>query len=166
MTYLSLLVVIPLATLFLKSATQGGAHFWSTITDPRVMAAYRVSFGSALLAVKEQAKEGFQIVVPSESILAEPPVSVVDQVVDKHHSREVAEAYLKYLYSPEGQAIAAKHGYRPRTPVSGPDVPAFPKVNLFTVDQLFGGWQKAQKTHFASGGIFDQVHGGSQKPIL
>jgi len=99
-------------------------------------------------------------VVPSVSILAEPPVAVVDKVVDKHGTRKVAEAYLQYLYSPEGQEIAAKNYYRPRDPqVAAKYAAEFPQVNLFTIaDPIFGGWQTTQKKHFADGGIFDQVY--------
>ncbi|VEC23126.1 sulfate-binding protein [Klebsiella pneumoniae] len=95
---------------------------------------------------------------PSESILAEPTVSVVDKVVDKKGTRQVAEAYLKYLYSPEGQEIAAKNFYRPRDPnVAKKYANEFPKLKLFTIDQEFGGWTKAQKEHFSNGGTFDQI---------
>src|SRR6188768_1920540 len=105
----------------------------------------------------EEAKEKVDIVVPSISILAEPPVAVVDKVVDRKGTRAVAEAYLQFLYSPEGQEIAAKHHYRPRDQaVAGRFAASFAKVKLFTVDEAFGGWQKAQKTHFADGGVFDQ----------
>ncbi len=113
----------------------------------------------ALLALKELGKDQFELVVPSLSILAEPPVAVVDKVVDKHGTRKVAEAYLQYLYSPEGQEIAAQNYYRPRDPkVAEKYAAAFPKISLFTIDEVFGGWQKAQKTHFADGGVFDQIY--------
>lgn len=112
----------------------------------------------ALLAVNKLGKGKFEIVTPSESILAEPTVSVVDKVVDKKGTRVVADAYLKYLYSPEGQAIAAKNYYRPRDPqVAAKYAGEFPKLKLYTVDGLFGGWQKAQQEHFANGGTFDQI---------
>ncbi|MDY0885586.1 sulfate ABC transporter substrate-binding protein [Dongia soli] len=112
----------------------------------------------ALLALKELGKDQFELVVPSVSILAEPPVAVVDKVADKHGTRKVAEAYLEYLYSPEGQEIAAQNYYRPRDPkVAEKYANSFPKVSLFTIDE-FGGWQKAQKAHFADGGIFDQIY--------
>jgi sulfate/thiosulfate transport system substrate-binding protein len=123
--------------------------------------------GDVLLAWENEAflaaqtgKGQFEIVTPPESILAEPPVSVVDRVVDRRHTRALAEAYLGYLYSEKGQEIAARHGYRPRRPVPAQSMRRFPKLKLFTVDELFGGWQKAQVTHFASGGVFDQIHGG------
>jgi sulfate/thiosulfate-binding protein len=113
----------------------------------------------AFLAVKELGPSKFEIVVPSVSILAEPPVSVVDKVVDKRGTRKLAEAYLQYLYTPEGQEIAAKNFYRPIDPkVAVQYQNQFPKVNLFTISDVFGGWQKAQKTHFADGGTFDQIY--------
>jgi sulfate/thiosulfate-binding protein len=113
----------------------------------------------AVLAIKELGKGKFDIVAPSVSILAEPPVSVVDKVVDKKGTRKVAEAYLQYWYTPEAQEIAAKNFYRPIDPkVLAKYAAQFPKVTLFTVDETFGGWQKAQKTHFADGGIFDQIY--------
>jgi len=112
----------------------------------------------AFLAVKELGPEKVEIVVPSLSILAEPPVSIVDKVVDKRGTRKVAEAYLQYLYTPEGQDIAAKNFYRPIDPqVAAKYQKQFPKINLFTINDV-GGWQKAQKTHFADGGTFDQIY--------
>ncbi|MDG2524792.1 sulfate ABC transporter substrate-binding protein [Stenotrophomonas sp. HITSZ_GD] len=113
----------------------------------------------AFLAQEELGPDKFEIVVPKLSILAEPPVAVVDKNVDKHGTREVAEAYLKYLYSPEGQKIAAKHYYRPRHPefADPADVARFPKVELVTIQTAFGGWEKAQAEHFADGGLFDQI---------
>ncbi len=100
-----------------------------------------------------------EIVVPSISILAEPPVAVVDKVVDRKGTREIAEAYLQYLYSSEGQEIAAKRHYRPRDPaVAARFAGSFGKLKLFTVDDVFGGWPNAQKTHFADGGVFDQIY--------
>jgi sulfate/thiosulfate-binding protein len=113
----------------------------------------------AFLAIKELGPDKFEIVVPSVSILAEPPVTVIDKVADKRGTRKVAEAYLRHLYSEEGQVIAAKHYYRPRLQkVAAKYAKSFPKVNLFTIDEVFGGWQKAQKTHFADGGVFDQIY--------
>ncbi len=118
----------------------------------------------AYLAVKELGPEQFDIVTPSLSILAEPPVSVVDKVIDKKGTRKVAQAYLEYLYSPEGQEIAAKHYYRPRdTKVAAKYAKQFAKVNLITIDEVFGGWGKAQKTHFADGGTFDQIYEPGRK---
>jgi sulfate transport system substrate-binding protein len=113
----------------------------------------------AFLAVKELGPDKFQIVVPSLSILAEPPVTVVDKVVDKRGTREVAKAYLEYLYSPEGQKIAGDNYYRPIDPkVAAQFDKLFPKISLFTIDEVFGGWAKAQKTHFADGGVFDSIY--------
>ncbi len=112
----------------------------------------------AYLAVKELGPDKFDIVTPSLSILAEPPVAVVDKVVDKRGTRKVAEEYLKYLYSPEGQEIAGKNYYRPiDAKVAAKYSKQFAPVKLFTIDDLFGGWTKAQKTHFADGGVFDQI---------
>jgi sulfate/thiosulfate transport system substrate-binding protein len=112
-----------------------------------------------LLGAKDLGQDKFDIVVPSVSILCEPTVSIVDKVVDKHGTRAVAQAYLEYLYSPEGQEIAAKRYYRPRSPeVAKKYASQFPKVKLFTLAEIAGDWQKAQKTHFADGGVFDQIY--------
>jgi len=112
----------------------------------------------AYLALKEQ-PDKVQMIVPSVSILAEPPVAVVDKVVQKKGTKAIAEAYLQYLYSPEGQEIAAKNFYRPRDPKIAEKYAAnFAKVKLLTIDQAFGGWTVAQKTHFADGGTFDQIY--------
>ncbi|WP_307720462.1 sulfate ABC transporter substrate-binding protein [Massilia atriviolacea] len=113
----------------------------------------------ALLAIKELGPDKVDIVAPSLSILAEPPVAVVDKVVDKRGTRKVAEAYLQFLYTDEGQEIAAKNYYRPVVPkIAAKYAAQFPKVKLFTVDEAAGGWTKAQKAHFADGGVFDQVY--------
>jgi sulfate transport system substrate-binding protein len=113
----------------------------------------------AHLALKEFGDDKFEIVTPSISILAEPPVAVVSKVAAKHGTTEVAEAYLKYLYSPEAQEIEAKNFYRPRDKAVAAKYAAnFSQLKLFTVDEEFGGWTKAQKTHFADGGIFDQLY--------
>jgi len=113
----------------------------------------------AHLAIQELGADQLEIVVPSVSILAEPSVAVVDGVVDKHGTRAVAEAYLQYLYSPQGQEIAAKHFYRPRlAEVAQKYASQFPNLPLFTVDEVFGGWKTAQATHFADGGVFDQIY--------
>ncbi|MBE0504955.1 MAG: sulfate ABC transporter substrate-binding protein [Desulfuromonadales bacterium] len=112
----------------------------------------------AFLAIKEFGADKFEVVVPSLSILAEPPVTIVDKVVDKHGTRKVAQAYLDYLYSPVGQDIAGKHFYRPRLAEAAKKYEKqFPQVNLFTIDEVFGGWKKAQETHFNDGGIFDKI---------
>ncbi len=113
----------------------------------------------AHLAKKEFGADRFDIVIPSISVLAEPPVAVVDKVVDKRGTRKVAEAYLQYLYSDEGQEIAARNFYRQRSQKVAKKYAAnFPKLALFTVDDTFGGWARAQKTHFADGGVFDQIY--------
>lgn len=114
----------------------------------------------AFLAVNELGPDKFEIIVPSVSILAEPPVTMVDKVAAKHDTTEVAKAYLEYLYSPTGQRLAAKHYYRPRMPAFADpaDLKRFPAVEQFTVDEVFGGWQAAQKNHFSDGGTFDQIY--------
>jgi sulfate transport system substrate-binding protein len=113
----------------------------------------------AYLAVKEFGKDKFEIVAPPLSILAEPPVAVVDTVSDKKGTKVAAEAYLKYWYTPEGQEIAARNFYRPRDSAVGEKYAAsFAKVNLFTIDEVFGGWTKAQSEHFGDGGIFDKIY--------
>jgi sulfate transport system substrate-binding protein len=113
----------------------------------------------AFLAVKELGPDKFEIVLPSASILAEPPVAIVDKVVGKRGTRAVAQAYLDYLYSDEGQHIAGKHFYRPSNPaVAVQFAHQFPKINLFTIEEAFDGWESAQKTHFADGGVFDQIY--------
>jgi sulfate transport system substrate-binding protein len=113
----------------------------------------------ALLVARDLNPGQFEIVVPSMSILAEPPVTVVDRVADKRGTRKIAEAYLTYLYSPEGQEIIAKHYYRPRLESAlQKHAAAFPTVRLITIDGAFGGWAKAHKTHFADGGVFDQIY--------
>ena len=114
----------------------------------------------AFLALNEFGPEQVEIVVPSVSILAEPPVAVVEENAKKHGSLEVAKAYLEHLYSPAGQKLAAKHYFRPIEPqhADAADMQRFPKIDLFTIDDVFGGWQKAQPTHFDDGGVFDQIY--------
>jgi sulfate transport system substrate-binding protein len=113
----------------------------------------------ALLAVREMGRDRFEIVYPSVTILAEPSVAVVDRVVKKHGTQAVAEAYLQYLYAEEGQEIAARHYYRPRTAsVAARYAQQFPPVTMFTIDEVFGGWPTAQKIHFDDGGIYDQIY--------
>lgn len=113
----------------------------------------------ALLAINKIGKDKFEIIVPSISILAEPPVAIVDKIAKKHKTQAVAEAYLQFLYSEPGQEIAAKHYFRPRLDsVANKYAAQFPQVNLFTIDEVFGGWQQAQKAHFDDGGIFDQIY--------
>jgi len=111
-----------------------------------------------LLGGGELGKDRFDIVVPPQSILAEPTVSVVDKTVDKRGTRQIAQAYLEYLYSEEGQEIAARHYYRPRLQSVAAKQTKFPKVELFTLQEFFGDWKQANKTHFADGGTFDQVY--------
>jgi sulfate/thiosulfate-binding protein len=110
----------------------------------------------ARLAVDKLGKDKVELVVPSVSILAEPPVSVVDGNVDKRGTRELATAYLQFLYTPEGQKIAAQNYYRPRDAAAA-SAAAFPAIELFTIDEVFGGWSRAQPTHFDEGGVFDQI---------
>jgi len=113
----------------------------------------------AQLLVNEMGRDKFEIVFPSVSILAEPPVAVVDKNVDKHGTRAAAEAYLKFLYSDEGQEIGAHHHYRPRDAAAfARHAAQFPSLKLISVDEAFGGWKKAHATHFADGGIFDQIY--------
>ena len=113
----------------------------------------------ALLAINKMGADSLELVVPSVSILAEPPVAIVDGVVDDRGTRKIAEAYLSYLYSAEGQEIAARNFYRARNAeIAAKYAEQLPKVELFTIDEVFGGWQKAQDAHFADGGIFDQIY--------
>ncbi|MGR9046696.1 MAG: sulfate ABC transporter substrate-binding protein [Gammaproteobacteria bacterium] len=114
----------------------------------------------AFLAVNQLGPDQFDIVVPPTSILAETPVTVLDKVADKHGTRDLAEAYLNYLYSPVGQKLAAKYYYRPQQPeyADPADLARFPKLVRFSVDELFGGWRQAQETHFNDGGAFDQIY--------
>jgi sulfate transport system substrate-binding protein len=113
----------------------------------------------ALLAIKELGPEKVEIVSPSVSILAEPPVAVVDKVVDRRGTRKVAEAYLQFLYTDEGQEIAAQNYYRPiNEKIAKKYATQYPKLKLFTIEEIAGGWNKAQKTHFADGGLFDQIY--------
>jgi len=112
----------------------------------------------AMLSLQESGKGQFEIVIPSLSILAEPPVTWVDKTVNKRGTRAVAQAYLEYLYTPQGQEIAAKHFFRPRLDsVAQKYAGTFPKINLFTIDEVFGGWQNAQTIHFNEDGVFDQI---------
>ncbi|KKK38668.1 sulfate transporter subunit [Mesobacillus campisalis] len=113
----------------------------------------------AFLSINELGEDKFEIVVPSVSILAEPPVTVVDKVAEKRGTAEVAKAYLDYLYTEKGQELAAKHYYRPRSSAAIKKFGSqFPDINLFTIDEVFGGWKNAQKTHFDDGGTFDKIY--------
>lgn len=116
----------------------------------------------AFLALNELGRDNFEIVVPSISILAEPPVAVVNGNAERNGNAALAKAYVEYLYSPVGQAIAAKNYYRPREPqhAAPEDIARFPEVKLVTIDEVFGGWQKAQTTHFSDGGVFDRLYSG------
>jgi sulfate/thiosulfate transport system substrate-binding protein len=117
----------------------------------------------ALLSLKESGKGEFEIVLPSITILAEPSVAWVDKVTSRRGTKAVAQAYLEFLYTPEGQDIAARNFYRPRSEAALQKFAAnFPKINTFTIDELFGGWQKAQKIHFGDGGVFDQVQSANR----
>jgi sulfate transport system substrate-binding protein len=112
----------------------------------------------ALMASRQLGADKFDLVMPSISILAEPPVSIVDKIVDRHGTRAVAEAYLQFLYSHEGQEIAARHFYRPRDPeVARENAALFPAISMVTIDEAFGGWNNAQAAHFADGGSFDRI---------
>lgn len=114
----------------------------------------------AFLAVKEFGADKFEVVIPSLSILAEPPVTVVDKVAERHGTLEAAKGYLEFLYSEQGQTLAAKHFYRPRlASVAEKYAGQFPAIRLFTIDEVFGGWEKAQKEHFDDGGVFDRIYG-------
>lgn len=118
----------------------------------------------AYLTLKEFGSDKFEIVYPPVSILAEPPVAVVDKIVDKRGTRKLAQTYLEYLYTAEGQDIAARNFYRPiDQKVLAKYAKQFPKVNLFTINDVFGGWQKAQKVHFADNGVFDQIYAPGKK---
>jgi sulfate transport system substrate-binding protein len=119
----------------------------------------------ALLAIKELGPDKVEIVIPSSSILAEPPVAVVDTVVDRRGTRQIAEAYLKYLYEEPGQELAAKHYFRPRNPaVVERHKDQFPTLELFNIDEVFGGWASAHEKHFADGALFDRIYGGGSQP--
>ena len=138
-----------------------GARGSTTTFAQRAVGDVLISWeNEAFLILQEFGADKFDIVVPSLSILAEPPVALVDAVVDKRGTRKVAEAYLNFLYSPAGQKIIAKHFYRPFKPEDADpaDLARFAKIKLVTIDQVFGGWKKAQAEHFSDGGIFDQIY--------
>ena len=117
----------------------------------------------ALLAMRELGAGKLEMIAPSRSILAEPPVTVVDKVAVKHGTKAVATAYLEFLYTDAGQELAAKHYFRPRNPaIAAKHAASFAKIDLFTIDKVFGGWDRAQKTHFADGGVFDQIYGAGR----
>ncbi len=138
-----------------------GARGSTTTFAQRAVGDVLISWeNEAFLVLQEFGADKFDIVVPSLSILAEPPVAVVDAVVEKRGTRKVAEAYLEFLYSPAGQKLIAKNFYRPFRPQDADpaDLARFPKIKLVTIDQVFGGWKKAQSEHFSDGGIFDQIY--------
>ena len=147
------------------SVLDSGARGSTTTFTERGIGDVLISWeNEAYLAVKELGPDRYDIVTPSLSILAEPPVTVVDKVADKRGTRKVAEAYLNFLYSDEGQDIAGRHYYRPRDArAAARHAKTFAKVSLFTIDEVFGGWTKAQKTHFSDGGVFDQIYLPSQR---
>lgn len=138
----------------------GGGRAATTTFTQRAIGDVLVTFENEVLLIKKEiGGDAFDVVYPSISILAEPPVAVVDKVVDKRGTRKVAQAYLEYLYSEEGQEIVARHYYRPRlASVAKKSASQFKSLQLFTIDDVFGGWQKAQKTHFDDGGLFDQIY--------
>jgi len=142
-----------------KVLDTGARGSTTTFADRKIGDVLLAWENEALLAIEEYGADKVEIVVPSLSILAEPPVAVVDTTLEKHGTREVATAYLEHLYSPEGQALAAKHFYRPSKPdvVSAQELTKFPKIELITVDRL-GGWKKLQQVHFAADGVFDKLY--------
>lgn len=136
----------------------GGGRAATTTFAQRKLGDALVTFESEVPLIESEFGGGYEVVYPSRTILAENPVSVVDKVVDRKGTRKVAEAYLQFLYSDAGQAIAARHHLRPRSEkVLATFAKAFPKVETFTVDDVFGGWKKAQKEHFDDGALYDQV---------
>jgi len=136
----------------------GGGRAATTTFAQRGIGDALVTFESEVELIKAEFGDNFDVVYPKRTILAENPVSVVDKVVDRKHTRKEAQAYLQWLYSDEGQEIAARHGLRPRNAkVLAAHAREFPKVDTFTVDELFGGWKSAQKTHFDDGGTYDQI---------
>ncbi len=141
-----------------------GARGATTTFVQRGIGDVLVNWENEIALTLREAKPGeFEIVTPSISILAEPPVAIVEQNAKRRGTEAVAKAYLEYLYSPAGQEIAARNFYRPRlAEVLQKHVQAFPKLNLFTIDEVFGGWQQAHKKHFAEGGIFDQIQAANR----
>ncbi|MCW5666801.1 MAG: sulfate ABC transporter substrate-binding protein [Piscinibacter sp.] len=143
----------------------GGGRGATTTFAQRRLGDALVTFESEVPLIEREFGGGFEVVYPARTVLAENPVSVVDKVVDRRGTRAEAEAYLKHLWSDEGQEIAAKHHLRPRSAkVLAKHAKAFPKVDAFTVDEVFGGWKKAQKEHFDDGGLYDQVIARAKRP--
>lgn len=139
----------------LDSGARGATN---TFVQRRIGDAFLAWENEAILSVEQLGKGQYEIIVPSISILAEPPVTVVDKNVDRKGTRKIAEAYLQYLYSDEAQRLAAKHYYRPNNPqIAKENEQQFPQVKLFTIDEVFGGWEKAQNAHFNDGGVFDRI---------
>ncbi|MFO1252855.1 MAG: sulfate ABC transporter substrate-binding protein [Inhella sp.] len=142
----------------------GGGRGATTTFAQRNLGDALVTFESEAPLITKEFGDHFEVVYPRRTILAENPVSVVDKVVDRRGTRALAEAYLQYLYSPVGQEIAAKHHLRPRDPkVLAQQAKRFPKVETFTVDEVFGGWTQAQKEHFNDGGLYDQIIGAAKR---
>ena len=142
----------------------GGGRGATTTFAQRNIGDALVTFESEVPLIQREFGNNFEVVIPSRTILAENPVSVVDKVVDKKGTRKQAEAYLKFLWSEEGQEVAAKHHLRPRSAkVAAKYAKDFPKVQTFTVDAVFGGWKKAQADHFNDGGLYDQVIARAKK---
>ena len=136
----------------------GGGRAATTTFAQRSIGDALVTFESEVDLIKAEFGDNFEVVYPKRTVLAENPVSIVDKVVDRKHTRKEAEAYLQWLYSDEGQEIAARHGLRPRSAkVLAAHAKAFPKLDTFTVDEVFGNWKSAQKTHFDDGGTYDQI---------
>jgi sulfate/thiosulfate transport system substrate-binding protein len=137
-----------------------GARGSTTTFAQRGIGDVLVSWENEAFLILKEFPDEFEIVAPTVSILAEPPVAMVDRNVDKHKTRAVAQAYLEYLYSPQGQRLAAKHFFRPRHPeyADPQDMARFVKTELITIDDVFGGWNKAQTVHFKDGGVFDQIY--------
>ncbi len=141
----------------------GGGRAATTTFAQRGIGDALCTFESEVNLIRAEFGPDFDVVYPSWTILAENPVAVVDKVVDRKGTRKQAEAYLKYLWSDEAQEIAARHQVRPRSPaLLAKYAKDFPKVSTFTIDEVFGGWQKAQKTHFADGGVFDRISLGGR----
>ncbi len=136
-----------------------GARGSTTTFTERGIGDVLINWENELLLIKKLRGDDFEIVVPSVSILAEPTVAIVDKVVDKRKTRDAAQAYLEFLYSPEGQEIAARHFFRPSNPeILAKNAAQYPNLRLFTIDEIFGGWTKATDTHFMDGGTFDQIY--------
>ncbi len=142
------------------SVLDAGARGATTTFVQRRIGDVAISWeNEALLAVKQLGKDKIEVITPSISILAEPPVAVIDRVAEKHGNGKAAKAYLSYLYSDEGQEIVAHNYYRPQSPKAAAKYASqFPKINLFTIDEVFHGWKSAQKIHFADGGVYDQIY--------